>query len=85
MNNSGNKREVHSMSWIEKTTKKRIKQLDEHSELNSYEFEEKGNKMMKNIKFYVILIFAAVLVLALWYQWNHPEINIFPIFFPILV
>ena len=24
------------MSWIERTTKKRIKELDEHPELNSY-------------------------------------------------
>ena len=29
------------MSWIERTTKKRIKELDEHPELNSYNFEEK--------------------------------------------
>ena len=54
------------MSWIERTTKKRIKELDEHPELNSYNFEEKGNKMMKDIKFYVILILVAALVLALW-------------------
>ena len=73
------------MSWIEKTTKKRIKELDEHPELNSADFEKKGNRMMKDIKFYVILILAAALVLALWYDWNHPEINIFPILFPILV
>lgn len=73
------------MSWIERTTKKRIKELDEHPELNSHDFEEKGNKMMKNIKFYVILILAAALVLALWYKWNHPEIDIFPFHFPILV
>ena len=55
------------MSWIERTTKKRI------------------DKIMKDIKFYVIVILAAVLVLALWYQWNHPEIDIFPFHFPILV
>ena len=73
------------MSWIERTTKKRIKELDERPELNSHDFEEKGNKMMKDIKFYVILIFVATLVLALWYQWNHPEIDIFPFHFPILV
>lgn len=73
------------MSWIEKGTKKRIKELDEHPELNSNDFEEKGNTLMKNIKFYVIVILAAVLVLALWYQWNHPEIDIFPFHFPILV
>ena len=60
------------MSWIERTTKKRIKELDEHPELNSNDFEQKGNALMKNIKFYVIVILAAVLVLALWYQWNHP-------------
>lgn len=66
------------MSWIERTTKKRIKELDEHPELNSNDFEEKGNTLMKDIKFYVILILAAVLVLALWYQWNHPEIHILP-------
>ena len=66
------------MSWIERTTKKRIKELDEHPELNSNDFEEKGNTLMKDIKFYVILILAAVLVLALWYQWNHPEIDIIP-------
>lgn len=73
------------MSWIERTTKKRIKELDEHPELNSYNFEEKGNKMMKDIKFYVILILVAALVLALCYDWNHPEINLFPMLFPILV
>ena len=73
------------MSWIERTTKKRIKELDECPELNSNDFEQKGNTLMKNIKFYVIVILAAVLVLALWYQWNHPEINIFPFHFPILV
>lgn len=73
------------MSWIESTTKKRIKELDEHPELNSNDFEQKGNTLMKNIKFYVIVILAAVLVLALWYQWNHPEIDIFPFHFPILV
>ena len=39
------------MSWIERTTKKRIKELDEHPELNSHDFEEKGNKMTKDIKF----------------------------------
>lgn len=73
------------MSWIERTTKKRIKELDEHPELNSNDFEQKGNTLMKNIKFNVIVILAAVLVLALWYQWNHPEIDIFPFHFPILV
>ena len=73
------------MSWIERTTKKRIKELDEHPELNSNDFEEKGNTLMKDIKFYVILILAAVLVLVLWYQWNHPEIDIIPFHFPILV
>ena len=73
------------MSWIEKTTKQRIKELDERPELNSHDFEEKGNKMMKDIKFYVIVILLAALVLALWYQWNHPEIDIFPFRFPILV
>ena len=73
------------MSWIERTTKKRIKESDEHPELNSNDFEEKGNTLMKDIKFYVILILAAVLVLALWYQWNHPEIDIIPFHFPILV
>ena len=73
------------MNWIERTTKKRIKELDEHPELNANDFEQKGNTLMKNIKFYVIVILAAVLVLALWYQWNHPEIDIFPFHFPILV
>lgn len=73
------------MSLIERTTKKRIDELDQHPELNSNDFEEKGNKIMKDIKFYVIVILAAVLVLALWYQWNHPEIDIFPFHFPILV
>ena len=73
------------MSWIERTTKKRIDELDQHPELNSNDFEEKGNKIMKDIKFYVIVILAAVLVLALWYQWNHPEIDIFQFHFPILV
>lgn len=65
--------------------KKRIDELDQHPELNSNDFEEKGNNIMKDIKFYVIVILAAVLVLALWYQWNHPEIDIFPFHFPILV
>ena len=73
------------MNWIERTTKKRIKELDEHPELNSNDFEQKGNTLMKNIKFYAIVISAAALVLALWYQWNHPEIDIFPFHFPILV
>lgn len=66
------------MSWIERTTKKRIKELDEHPELNSNDFEQKGNTLMKNIKFYVIVILAAELVLALWYEFNHPEIHILP-------
>lgn len=66
------------MSWIEKGTKKRIKELDEHPELNSNDFEEKGNTLMKDIKFYVILILVAALVLALWYEFNHPEIHILP-------
>lgn len=73
------------MNWIGRTTKKRIKELDEHPELNSNDFEQKGNTLMKNIKFYAIVILAAALVLALWYQWNHPEIDIFPFHFPILV
>ena len=73
------------MNWIERTTKKRIKELDEHPELNSNDFEQKGNTLMKNIKFYAIVILAAALVLALWYQWNHPEIDIFLFHFPILV
>ena len=73
------------MNWIERTTKKRIKELDEHPELNSNDFEQKGNTLMKNIKFYAIVILAAARVLALWYQWNHPEIDIFPFHFPILV
>lgn len=66
------------MSWIERTTKKRIKELDEHPELNSNDFEQKGNTLMKNIKFYVIVILAAALVLALWYEFNHPEMHILP-------
>lgn len=66
------------MSLIERTTKKRIKELDEHPELNSNDFEQKGNTLMKNIKFYVIVILAAALVLALWYEFNHPEIHILP-------
>lgn len=66
------------MSWIERTTKKRIKELDEHPELNSNDFEQKGNTLMKNIKFYVILIIATALVQALWYEFNHPEIHILP-------
>lgn len=66
------------MSWIERTTKKRIKELDEHPELNSNDFEQKGNTLMKNIKFYVIVILAAALVLALWYEFDHPEIHILP-------
>ena len=39
------------MSWIERTTKKRIDELDQHPELNSNDFEQKGNKLMKDIKF----------------------------------
>lgn len=66
------------MSWIERTMKNRIKELDEHPELNSNDFEQKGNTLMKNIKFYVIVILAAALVLALWYEFNHPEIHILP-------
>ena len=31
------------MSWIKKTTKKRIAELDEHPELNSNDFEQKEN------------------------------------------
>ena len=73
------------MGWIDRTTKKRIAELDEHPELNSHDFAKKHNEIMKNIKFYVILILAAIFVLALWYDWNHQEINIFPIIFPILV
>ena len=73
------------MSWIERTTKKRIDELDQHPELNSNDFEQKGNKLMKDIKFYVIVILLAALVLVLWYQWNHPEIDIVPFHFPILV
>ena len=49
------------MSWIERTTKKRIKELDEYPELNSHDFEEQGNKMMKDIKFYVLFILLAAL------------------------
>ena len=66
------------MGWIDRTTKKRIAKLDEHPELNSNDFEQKGNTLMKNIKFYVIVILAAALVLALWYEFNHPEIHILP-------
>ena len=33
------------MSWIERTTKKRIKELDEHPELNANDFEQKGNTL----------------------------------------
>lgn len=66
------------MSWIERITKKRIDELDQHPELNSNDFEQKGNTLMKNIKFYVILIIATALVLALWYEFNHPEIHILP-------
>ena len=73
------------MSWIERTTKKRIDELDQHPELNSNDFEQKGNKLMKDIKFYVLVILLTALVLALWYEFNHPEIDIFPFHFPILV
>ena len=66
------------MSWIERTTKKRIDELDQHPELNSNDFEEQGNKMMKDIKCYVLVILLAALVLALWYEFNHPEIHILP-------
>ena len=66
------------MSWIERTTKKRIDELDQHPELNSNDFEQKGNKLMKDIKFYVLVILLTALVLALWYEFNHPEIDIFP-------
>lgn len=66
---------------MKKQRKKESKELDEYPELNSHDFEEKGNKMMKDIKFYVLVILLAALVLALWYQWNHPEIDIFPFHF----
>ena len=66
------------MSWIERTTKKWIDELDQHPELNSNDFEQKGNKLMKDIKFYVIVILLAALILALWYEFNHPEIHILP-------
>lgn len=56
------------MGWIDRTTKKRIAELDEHPELNSHDFAKKHNEIMKNIKFYVILILAAIFVLALWYD-----------------
>ena len=32
------------MSWIERTTKKQIKELDEHPELNSNDFEQRETK-----------------------------------------
>ena len=37
------------MGWIDRTTKKRIAELDEHPELNSYDFAKKHNERMKNI------------------------------------
>ena len=64
--------------WENNYIEKKLKELDEHPELNSHDFEEKGNKMMKDIKFYVIVILLAALVLALWYEFNHPEIHILP-------
>ena len=56
-----------------------------YSKVTKLLVKPKGNTLMKNIKFYVILILVAALVLALWYDWNHPEINLFPMLFPILV
>ena len=37
------------MGWIDRTTKKRVAELEEHPELNSHDFAEKHNEIMKNI------------------------------------
>lgn len=62
------------MSWIEKTTKKRIKELDEYPELNSDKFGEK----MSTLYFAVVLLIVAILILLFWYDIEHFEIWIFP-------
>ena len=62
------------MSWIEKTTKQRIKELYEHPELNSDKFGEK----MSTLYFAIVLLIVAILILLFWYDINHFEIWIFP-------
>lgn len=62
------------MSWIERTTKKRIKELDEHPELNSDKFAEK----MSTLYFAIVLLIVAILILLFWYDTEHFEIWIFP-------
>ena len=52
------------MSWIERTTKKRIKELDEHPELNSDKFAEK----MSTLYFAIVLLIVAILILLFWYD-----------------
>ena len=48
------------MSWIERTTKKRIKELDEHPELNSNNFEQKGrlNRYIGDMLIYSTLMMS---------------------------
>lgn len=62
------------MSWIERTTKKRIKELDEHPELNDQNYSQKLNSII----FYIVLFAVAILILLFWYDINHFEIWIFP-------
>lgn len=62
------------MSWIEKTTKKRIKELDDRPELNSDKFSEK----MSTLYFAIVLLIVAILILLFWYDIEHFEIWIFP-------
>ena len=47
------------MGWIDRTTKKRIAELDEHPELNSHDFAKKHNEIMKNIKKSVAYVYAS--------------------------
>lgn len=62
------------MSWIEKTTKQRIKELDERPELNEQNYSQKLNSII----FYFLLFAAAILILLFWYDIEHFEIWIFP-------
>ncbi len=62
------------MSWLDKIAKKRLEELDAHSELNSDKFWEK----MSTLYFAIVLLIVAVLILLLWYDLEHYEIWIFP-------
>ena len=62
------------MSWLDKIAKKRLEELDAHSELNSDKFWEK----MSTLYFAIVLLIVAVLILLLWYDLEHFDIWIFP-------